>query len=268
MPFNINDFVKQREILRKRFEAEKTGEQEQYLDQSKLFKPIIDSHKEMENKFVSTQDATSNAVVPYLQELQRRNDLLETSQNLPFYHAPLEHSTPSKEVNFDQMLNTTDRENLQDLSLNLPSEVYNTKTYAETLDKIKTENRRLGQYLKSNSKATEKQRDIHQSQKVTLEKYKNLIKKLRDAAQEFEVPRKSGTGLVKPKRKRGRPKAKSDILLYNNTDQLLQMLQEHTSAKEAGNTGIDNYIVSILDELLRIKAITKDNYDELFKNIF
>ena len=101
-----------------------------------------------------------------------------------------------------------------------------------------------------------------------MQKYKNLIKKLRYATQEFEVPRKSGTGLVKPKRKRGRPKTKPDTLLYNNTDQLVQMLQEHIAAKEAGNTGVDNYIVSILDELLRIKAISKDSYDKLYKNIF
>src|SRR4029078_5029919 len=196
MSFNINDFVKQREILRKRFEAEKTGEQEQYLDQSKLFKPIIDSHKKMEDKLV---DSSSNAIVPYLQEIQRRNDLLETSQNLPFYNAPLEHSTPSKEANvdFDQKLDTTDIENMQDLGLKLPSEVYKTKTYAETLNKIKTENRRLGQLLKTHSKASEKERQIFQSQQKTLKKYKNLIKSLQGAAEDFEVPRKSGTGLLK-----------------------------------------------------------------------
>src|SRR4029079_5433976 len=176
---------------------------------------------------------------------------------------------------FDQKLDTTDIENMQDLGLKLPSEVYKTKTYAETLNKIKTENRRLGQLLKTHSKASEKERQIFHSQQKTLKKYKNLIKSLQGAAEDFEVPRKSGTGLlkagtslVKPKRKRGRPKAKPDILLYNNTDQLLQMLQEHITAKEAGNNGVDNYIVSIFDELLRIKAITKDNYDKLFKNIF
>src|ERR1044071_2770674 len=191
--------------------------------------------------------------------------ILETSQNLPFYNAPLEilHSTPSKEINidFDQKLDITDKENLQDMSLKLPNEVYKTKTYAKTLDKIKTENRRLGQLLKADSKASEKERQMFQSQQKTLKKYKELIKSLQGAAEDFEVPRKSGTGLVKPKRK-------PDILLYNNIDQLVQMLQEHIAAKEAGNTGLDNYIVSILDELLRVKAITKDNYDKLFKNIF
>src|ERR1044071_2938189 len=198
--------------------------------------------------------------------------ILETSQNLPFYNAPLEilHSTPSKEINidFDQKLDITDKENLQDMSLKLPNEVYKTKTYAKTLDKIKTENRRLGQLLKADSKASEKERQMFQSQQKTLKKYKDLIRSLQGAAEDFEVRRKSKTGLAKPKRKRGRPKRKPDILLYNNIDQLVQMLQEHIAAKEAGNTGLDNYIVSILDELLRVKAITKDNYDKLFKNIF
>ena len=39
-------------------------------------------------------------------------------------------------------------------------------------------------------------------------------------------------------------------------------------AKQAGNTGIDNVIVSALDELLSIKTITKNDNDKLYKNIF
>ena len=173
MAFDINEFVRQRERLQKRFKAEKTGEQEQYIDHSKLFKPIIDSQKEIEDKLVSPQGVTSQAIVPYLQELQRRNDLLETSQNLPFYNAPIEmlHSTPKKQnvaiVNFDHNLDTSDKENLQDLSLKLPSDVYKTKTYAEVLNQIKTENCRLGQLLKADSKSNDKERNIYQSQKNT-----------------------------------------------------------------------------------------------------
>lgn len=275
MVFDINEFVKQRERLQKRFEAEKTGEQLQYIDQSKLYQPIIDSQKKIEDKLLNTQD--SQVIVPYLQELQKRNDLLETSQNLPFYNAPIEgwHSTPKKQdvvpvssIDFDQKLDTSDIENLQDLSLKLPSEVYKIKTYAQVLSKITTEKRRLGQLLRADSKVTDKERVVYQSQKKTLEKYKGLIKNLQYAAEDFEVPRKSGTGLVKPKRKRGRPKTKPEVILHNGPHHLAEMLYDYATAKEAGNTGVDNYIISILDELLRTKAITKDVYDILFKNIF
>ena len=45
-------------------------------------------------------------------------------------------------------------------------------------------------------------------------------------------------------------------------------LNEYITAKEAGNTGLDNYINEILDELLEKKCINKDDYDNIFKSIF
>jgi hypothetical protein len=45
-------------------------------------------------------------------------------------------------------------------------------------------------------------------------------------------------------------------------------LIELLTAKKAGNTGLDNTIVSVLDELFDKKWISKDDYDNLFKNIF
>ena len=45
-------------------------------------------------------------------------------------------------------------------------------------------------------------------------------------------------------------------------------LNDLATAKEAGNTGLDNTIVSALDELLHNKWVTKDEYDKLSTNIF
>ena len=50
-------------------------------------------------------------------------------------------------VDLDANLNETDRENLQDMSFELPSVVFKNKTVEETLEKIKTENRSIGQKL-------------------------------------------------------------------------------------------------------------------------
>jgi len=49
---------------------------------------------------------------------------------------------------------------------------------------------------------------------------------------------------------------------------LKNILIAFETAKKAGNTGVDNYIVSAHDVLLNNKWITKDNYDKLFKTYF
>jgi hypothetical protein len=40
------------------------------------------------------------------------------------------------------------------------------------------------------------------------------------------------------------------------------------AGKQAGNTGLDNGINSILDELLRTESISKDEYNNLYSKIF
>ena len=43
-------------------------------------------------------------------------------------------------------------------------------------------------------------------------------------------------------------------------------LKDHLEAKEAGITTLDQSIISILDELLRIKVLNNNQYDDLYKN--
>jgi hypothetical protein len=59
-----------------------------------------------------------------------------------------------------------------------------------------------------------------------------------------------------------------DVIFYPSIEDLCLKLAEFDAAKQAGNTGIDNRINSVLDELLRTQAISKDVYDNLYKNIF
>ena len=131
-------------------------------------------------------------------------------------------------------------------------------------------NRSLGQYLGTNSKKTELEKGMYQSQKQTLQLYEKKINALVYSKQ-FEV--KDGEGvkkkkLVKLKRGKGRPRKNPDVILYKRSDELIEKLKEYCAGKEAGNTGVDNYIVSILDELLETKTISKDEYTKIFINIF
>ena len=59
-----------------------------------------------------------------------------------------------------------------------------------------------------------------------------------------------------------------DVIYYPSIEDLCANLAQLCAAKEVGNTGLDNNINSVLDELLRVKAIDKTIYNNLFKNIF
>jgi hypothetical protein len=288
----IKSYKEQRDRLRQRFEGEKTGEQTLFIDQTKLFKPLINTQKESADKIASSQDVLSNTLVPFTKELQKRNEQLETLQNLPYpvgiEDAPQStpSSTPRKVIYVDlngELLNQTHRENLQDLGLDLPSEVQAAGTYAEALNKAKTENKRIGQFLGINSKKDEKEKEVYKSQQLTLKIYKDKLKGLIEAEQFIQLKKTGATSagvsgeglhpkapraLVKLKRGKGRPRKYPDTVYYSHPNELCVKLSENVAAKEAGNTGLDNIINSILDELLNIKFIDKDEYDNLFKKIF
>jgi len=258
---NVKKYKEQRDLLRNRFEAERTGDQILFTDQSKLFKPVIESQVETSKAIQEKFNLN-----PLTQELQRRNDYLDA---LPFHSQIEASSTPKKShdtllVDIDKdLLNESHRENLQDMSLELPSIVQKNGTFEEALRQIESQKRSIGQYLGKNSKLTMNEKEIYESRNETLKIYKGVIKGLQ-TAQQFVV---KGKG-CRPKLGKGRPKKFKDTIVYSSPDDLVIKFSELCSSKLAGNTGLDNTINSVLDELLRIKAISIDDYDKLHKAIF
>ena len=202
----IKKYTEQKDRLKNYFEKEKTGEQLQYIDQEKLFKPIIESQKEsskeIQNKIVSNQENLFNTLVLFTNEPKRRNDQLEELQSLPYYNIAQEvedapQSTPKKKIIVDvngELLDQTHIKNITAMNLELPSKVQEKRTIENTLNEIKKRNRSFGQYLgKTGEKRSEAEREIYKSQKVTLGIYEGKIKKLQ-GAQEFI---KTGEGLKK-----------------------------------------------------------------------
>ena len=280
----ITKYAEQRDCLKNYYEKEKIGNQNLYTDQTKLFKPIIESQKEsskeIQDKIVSNQENLSNTLVPYTNELKRRNDQIEELQSLPYYNIPQEiedapQSTPKKEIIIDvngELLNQTHLENLTAMNLELPSKVQEKGMIENTLNEIKRQNRSLGQRLgKTGEKRSEAEKEIFKSQKVTLGIYEGKIKKLQ-GAQEFI---KTGKGLkkrehkpCKQKRGKGRPRKYPDAISYNTSTDLCEKLNELLASKKAGNTGVDNQINHILDELLNTGSIDQNYYNNLYKSIF
>ena len=211
----------------------------------------------------------------------------------PFYQQELPAITPISpalmNIDLDAGLNETDRENLEDMDFQLPSLVFKNKTIEETLNNIKTKNRSIGQMLGKGpvgQKVEEKQKEIYQSQKRTLETYRQIIDGLDGAKQFVSTPKKAGNGLrgrtggidviyypsigdlcAKLTQLRGRTGG-IDVIYYSSIDDLCAKLTQLVAAKQAGHNGQDNNINSILDELLRVQEINKDEYNILYKNIF
>jgi hypothetical protein len=267
---DINEYTRIKKTLRDKFDAERTGDQHLFIEQSKLLQPLI-------KPLLSTQEQTVKAIQekPH-RPLTAMPPAVLSQRSMPAAEAPsppvpaarsedkvepsaaraLEHPStqapepeqPLIKVDLDSGLNDTDVRNLQEMKLDLPSVVFKNKKIAETLNQIKTENRSIGQKLGKSYDATEKEKVIYRSWKETLGTYKLKIQGL-EGAKQFV-----GEGV--------------DVIFYPNVEDLCMRLAEFDAAKQAGNTGLDNRIISVLDELLRTQAISKDVYDELYKIIF
>jgi hypothetical protein len=222
---SIMRYKEQRDKLRQYFEAQKTGDQTLFMNQTKLFKPLIESQEEstksIAENLMTNQDVLTNA-------LQRRIDELE-------FPMAIEYSTPKKDEDID-FLDDTHKENLQDMSLDLPSEVQRKGNIQETMEKIEKNNRKLGQYLRADSKRSREEKEILQSQRETLKIYKKAIQAIEGAK---KYTQKSGEGLVKQKKGKGRPRKHPKRILYQDGNDLCAKLAELVAAKNAGNTCLD-----------------------------
>ena len=264
---DINEYKRVKEVLKQRFEAERTGDQDLFREQSKLFQPLISTQQQTAKAMTDGQNvALSNALLPFTRELQRRNNQVDLLSEQPFYGQELPAITPTSpellKVDLDAGLNQTDRKNLEDMKFELPSVVFKNKTIETTLEKIKTENRSIGQKLGKGQKVEVYERKVYESQKHTLSTYKRIIEGLEGATQFVSTPKKTGKGTC------GTTCNRTDVIYYPNVADLCVELTELHAAKQAGNNGVNNRVNSILDELLRVAAINKDEYDILYKNIF
>lgn len=286
--FPIERFKMLKKIIKQDDIDKKLGKQHSYESHSKLFKPIIDTAKEtskdLQQKIVDDRTNLNNVLVPFTNQLIQANNDRAAIQAMPFYNSdiqeerfsprPVASSTPTKDtpdmfIDLDKLLSDTDKENLKDMSLPLPSEVIEQRNYDSVLEQIKSLNRQCGQYTGKASKKDEKEKEMYKSRRETLEMYKMSLDE-----QQKALKYKAGEGLkskkkklVKPKRGRGRPKT-DHIVVYSSPYDLRQQLIKFMSAYNAGHTNVEKIIVHILDELLRIKEITKQEYDILYNDIY
>ena len=153
---DIREYKQIKDSLKEKFEAERTGDQDLFREQSKIFQPLINTQQQTVKPIKDGQDtsatALASALVPFTRELRNRNEQVDMLTEQPFYQqelpavtsvSPVTPVTQSINVNLDAGLNETDKENLQDMDFELPSTVYQHKRIEDTLKNIKTENRSL-----------------------------------------------------------------------------------------------------------------------------
>jgi len=145
---DIDEYKRIKQTLRAKFDTERTGEHNLFIEQTKMLQPLI-------QPLIATQQQTVQAIQnragrPLAQLPAIMDDALgEATVKAVGPPAPL------IKIDLDSGLDESDIKNLQDMHFDLPSEVFKTKQVEETLNKIKTENRSIGQKLGKGSDATE-----------------------------------------------------------------------------------------------------------------
>ena len=279
---DLKEYQQLKDSLKERFKTERTGEQDLFREQSKIFDPLIkkqeEATKSLGEKIVAGQDITSQSIVPFTRELKRRNDQFEMLQEQPFNQSEIdlsginqslpisESSSPIKKYSnqqlydFDIKLNDYDKVVLESFNFPLPSVVYYINSFDVVFKRITKEKKSITKTL--NKTEDERQKEIYKNQHTSLETYRQTLKELRPG-KEYISKQSTGKGLKRSKKRN----EKLDIIPYNSVNDLLGKLSLFCAEKQGGHTGVDNSIVSILDELLRIKAIDKNKYKNLNKKI-
>src|SRR5271165_2057010 len=260
---SIENYTKIKETLRNRFESERTGDQDLFVQQTKALQPLINATTtptSTQKESLTTLKALQENQNITNQELQRGNELAQqqmqalTATEPSFLTPQASAAGEPTTIDLDGQLNQSDRENLEDRGLELPSLVFKNKNIEEALERIETANRSIGQKVGEKSKLSKQEQDIHISRRETLKTYKKIIEGLEVAKQFISTP-KRGKGFI-------------DAIYYSSVEDLCSKLSELVATKSAGHTGLNNNINTILDELLKIKAIDKEQYNYLYKSIF
>ena len=217
-------------------------------------KDLSTTMRDVANQIVESQNQGQAALQPLLPLLQNMQSCT-TSPTLPTAITPSNYATPQSsitgqdakshiplpvasgssrrdpiKVDLDDGFDRQDVDNLLELKLLLPSEVYETDTISQTLEKIKTYNKSIGQFLgtgPSSKKISNAKKNQLESQRDTLKKYRDRLENT-DSAKSLVAPTKTG------KYGKGVPNAVHEISFYSSVDDLCNRLALLCAAQTSG----------------------------------
>jgi len=275
----VKEYKRLKDSLRSRFESEKTGDQSQMEDQTKLFQPLISSQQitaeNLKDKLDSNQLATEFTLAPLTRAIQQRNAIEEMRMLYPKGESSRVSSPAGRSfqeyIEFDKPLTMEDEVNLSAMGFELPSTIYGKNLIEVTKTQITHYNRSIGCLLGKKGNPTPSEKEDLESKKNTLIKLKSIVSGLEGGLQFVTAKKRArtgtfdGYGLKNGNKKR---ENQDNVIYYGNVGELCSRLALLYAAKESGNNGVNNDINSILDELLRIGAVDKEEYDKLYNKIF
>ena len=258
---SLKKLVKEEEKARIKFKNRQMNEQLFEDNAEKFFFPLTNTINSGNEKYINESKEIQNEL----------HELSNKFNNALSYYPEIE--SPIKVITFNNKFQEEDRKNLAEMDLVLPDSIQDNK---DLLDKMVTDtvtwNRRVGQHLGKKGRKSEDEKEKYRSYETTLAKYDEVLKLIKGGREYVDLQRK-GEGikrkkLVQQKRAPGRPRVQPIPIMYKSSQELAEKLAENIAAKEAGHTGVDDYIIAILDELLNIKEISKLEFDQFYKIYF
>ena len=269
--FVVQEFLKTKRNIQQHSLAEKTGDQEFATQMSKMFKPLIDTQREVVKEVIENMPSLPAITFPAFPSIRAAHDDDDESQeeeptNIGSIAGKYLMKFASKDgvdktfglYNKDGAFYMGDKQVL--ISGN--NLIVNDKEYQGTpglweLITSKTPDSEIftdGDYeqyqnilVETNAMRQNNDPTSTKPKGSRGQKWRVYVKPIWDMYKTSEDIEKDGSGIILP----------------SDPSALLERFDLLVASKQAGNTGVQNEIVSILDELLRQKIIDRNQYKNM-----
>ena len=276
--FVVQEFLKTKRNIQQHSLAEKTGDQEFSTQMSKMFKPLIDTQREVVKEVIENMPSLPAITFPAFPSIRAAHDDDDESQgkeptNIGSIAGKYLMKFASKD-GVDKTFGLYDKDGAfymgdKQVLISGNNLIVNDKEYQGTpglweLITSKTPDSEIftdGDYeqyqnilVETNAMRQNNDPTSTKPKGSRGQKWRVYVKPIWDMYKTSEDIEKDGSGTSR---------AAKPLILPSDPSALLERFDLLVASKQAGNTGLQNEIVSILDELLRQKVIDKNQYKHM-----
>ena len=269
--FVVQEFLKTKRNIQQHSLAEKTGDQEFSTQMSKMFKPLIDTQREVVKEVIENMPSLPAITFPAFPSIRAAHDDDDESQgkeptNIGSIAGKYLMKFASKD-GVDKTFGLYDKDGAfymgdKQVLISGNNLIVNDKEYQGTpglweLITSKTPDSEIftdGDYeqyqnilVETNAMRQNNDPTSTKPKGSRGQKWRVYVKPIWDMYKTSEDIEKDGSGIILP----------------SDPSALLERFDLLVASKQAGNTGVQNEIVSILDELLRQKIIDRNQYKNM-----
>ena len=269
--FVVQEFLKTKRNIQQHSLAEKTGDQEFATQMSKMFKPLIDTQREVVKEVIENMPSLPAITFPAFPSIRAAHDDDDESQeeeptNIGSIAGKYLMKFASKD-GVDKTFGLYDKDGAfymgdKQVLISGNNLIVNDKEYQGTpglweLITSKTPDPEIftdGDYeqyqnilVETNAMRQNNDPTSTKPKGSRGQKWRVYVKPIWDMYKTSEDIEKDGSGIILP----------------SDPSALLERFDLLVASKQAGNTGVQNEIVSILDELLRQKIIDRNQYKNM-----